>query len=89
MTRLEKDLDYYRQLPYMRTVDLEEIEGEHWFSAHIAELPAIVGAGKTRSEALVELDRAFDSYIEANLAWDLPIVEPRNVIPRTNESTFR
>lgn len=84
-----KNLSYYRRLPYTRTVGREEYEGERWYAAQISELPGLVAAGETRAKAMAELDKAFDSYIEAQLEWGGEIPEPDHVEYHETEKTER
>lgn len=81
MTEMEKDIQYYRELPYTKRVDHEHDEGEWetYYVATISELPGCMATGKTRQEALCNLKYFFDEYIEGLLEWGESIPEPTAV----------
>ncbi|MGG7047976.1 MULTISPECIES: type II toxin-antitoxin system HicB family antitoxin [unclassified Campylobacter] len=74
-----KDLDYYRNLPYK--IELKKIaddEGGGW-GAFMPEFNGVAlfwGDGKTKQEALNELDLAFDVAIQGLIDSDIAIPEP-------------
>lgn len=73
----KKDLNYFRAIPYSRRLELiVESDGTHYWIASIEELPGCRTDGKTCAEAILNLDDAFDLYIEAKLEWDSPIPKP-------------
>lgn len=78
MSKIIKDLQYYRELPYTKRVDREYDEGEWkiYYLATISELSGCMATGKTRQEALCNLKYLFDEYIEGLLEWGEPIPEP-------------
>lgn len=85
---MTKDLAYYKALPYTRVVSIEHYDDEKWYVVEIAELPALTAAGKARQEAFVEMDKAFDAFIEANLEWNAELPEPGHKVPRRSPETI-
>ena len=78
---MKKNLDYYRLLPYSRRVDKEQEEGtEPYFVARVDELRGCIAHGATRAEAILQLNIAFDEYIEAMLEWGKDIPEPERTV---------
>ena len=78
---MKKDLDYYRLLPYARRVDREEEEGaETYWVASVVELSGCMAHGASRPEAILQLNSAFDEYIEAMLGWGKDIPEPERTV---------
>lgn len=77
---MEKDLQYYRGLPFTRRIERKKGggEGEHYFTAEIEELPSLLATGPTRAEVLYDLDAVFDDYIESSLEWGDRIPEPES-----------
>jgi predicted RNase H-like HicB family nuclease len=75
---MERDLQFYRALPYSRTVSLVEDDGGDgtYFLAHVEELPSVKADGESHVEALYNLSLAFDDYISAMLAVGRAIPEP-------------
>jgi len=71
-----KDLDYYRSLPYERTLRVEHDDDGEYFVASIRELQGVEADGATHWEALFELQAAFDDAIQALLEWGDDIPEP-------------
>ena len=78
---MNKDIDYYRSLPYRRIVELTEDESGRYYLARIAEVRGVGGDGATREEALQTLTEAFDAYLSVCLEDGLDIPEPAE--PRT------
>ena len=72
------NLEYYKILKYKKVVTKEKGEGEweEYFLARILELEDCFAVGRSRQEALFELDQAFDSFIEDSLENDKVIPEP-------------
>lgn len=78
---MKKDLDYYRLLPYARRMEREEEEGaEPYWVARVDELGGCIAHGATRPEAILQLNIAFDEYIEAMLEWGKDIPEPERTV---------
>lgn len=75
---MSKDKEYYLNLPYKLVVikmpNDEIYSGQ--FEAHYAEYPTVIGVGKTRNEALIKLDEAFECMIEDLLSVGDEIIEP-------------
>ena len=74
---MNKTLAYYQGLPYSRRVEGVEEDGGIVWLAWIEELPGCKTDGKTIQEAASNLNEAFDDYIEAMLAFESDIPEPR------------
>lgn len=73
----QKDISYYRRLPYRRRVRVEEDStGPEYFVAWIEEIPWIEADAETREEALRKLDETFGDAIEAMLSNQDEIAEP-------------
>ena len=82
MANVRKNLAYYRALPYTRRMEHKEDEGE-WASywvANLNELPGCFATGKTRSEAIYNLNGIFDDYIEGLIELGDVIPEPAHPI---------
>ena len=72
----DKDLRYYRALPYTRRAQpVLEDETTYWL-ARVAELPGCEVEGATKHEAFANLGEAFEDYIAGKLEWGSPIPEP-------------
>lgn len=65
MSDQNRQIGYYKRLPYTRSVDVREEDGETYFLAEIEELDGVEASGATRWEALHNLEAAFDSYLRA------------------------
>lgn len=73
---MNKDLSYYRQLPYRRRVEPREEQGQVFFFAWVEEISWITADGATREEALHILGENFEDAIEALIALGDEIAEP-------------
>lgn len=73
---MSRDPEYYRRLPYRRVVELREEDGEHYYLARVAEIPALGGDGRSEEEALRSLDEAFGDYLAVCLEEGLDIPGP-------------
>ena len=73
---MDKDLSYYRALPYARRAELQQEDSEHYWVAWIEELPGCKTDGSTCVEAMANLDVAFDDYVEAKLEFKSEIPLP-------------
>jgi antitoxin HicB len=73
-TEVMKNLDYYRDLPY--GIILRKDEDGEWV-ARIEELPGCTAHGKSRSEALENLEEVETLWIEDALAMGDVIPEPQ------------
>lgn len=75
----QKDVSYYRRLPYTRRVEKREgSEGEPYYVARIEELPALRIDGETREKALHKLNESFDDFIDMMLEQGDEIPEPES-----------
>lgn len=83
---MNKSLDYYKALPYTRSLELVTEEDGTYFLAFIGEIPWIRTFGDTREEALAELGAVLVDGLEAMLEAGDEIPEPQ-VWPKTFEST--
>ena len=79
---MEKNLDYYRALPYTRVVDREGDGDEVYFVVRIKELPGCIATGRTRPEAMMNIKKAFDEFVEAHLEWGNRLAEPERKVRR-------
>lgn len=84
--KMSKSLDYYRALPYTRSLELVTEEDGTYFLAFVKEIPWIRAFGDTRDEALAELGAIFMDGLEAMLEAGDEIPEPQ-VWPMTFQST--
>jgi antitoxin HicB len=71
---MEKDLDYYRGLPY--TIELSQDPEDGWF-VRVKELRGCMSQGDTAEEAVVMIQEAMELWLEVSLEEGLPIPEPR------------
>jgi predicted RNase H-like HicB family nuclease len=86
MITTDKDLHFYRALPYTRRCEpAVEPAGDRYWLAWIEELPGCKTDGASEAEAMQHLDDLFDEYITAKLDWGSDIPEPRRVASRTPE----
>lgn len=80
---MKRKLDYYRALPYSRRAEgIHDDDGAPYWIAWIDELPGCKTDGQTYWEAMLNLDAAFDDYIEAMLDFG-------SLIPVPNENKRR
>jgi len=76
MKNIEKDLEYYAQLPYNIIVETwDDGKGPYWV-ARIAELPHCLIHGDTPEEAIMEIEEVKRDWIKSNLKRGLKIPEP-------------
>ena len=81
-------LDFYKSLPYSRRAEgIREGEGRPYWVAWIEELPGCKTDGATYAEAMLNLDSAFDDYIEAMLEFESEIPLPTKVNTEVAEIT--
>ena len=80
MSGNEKDLAYYRRLPYtLRTEPALDEDGKRYWIAEFLELRGCKMDGQTQVEAVAELHDLFDEFIAAKLESGSPIPEPSPV----------
>jgi antitoxin HicB len=74
---MEKDLNYYMNLPY--TIILEERDDGRgrYVAARIKELPGCLSHGDTPEEAVRDIQDAKREWLESNMEDGLPIPEPQ------------
>jgi len=70
-------LEHYRRLPYERSLEFREENGERYFLCRLVDIPEVAGDGATKEEAVENLRRCFDDFIEWRLEDGLAIPEPR------------
>jgi antitoxin HicB len=71
-----KGLTYYMTLHYPYTMEQYEEEGKIYFSLSIPDLPGCGAIGETVEQALANLEKAKEAWIEVCLEEGLPIPEP-------------
>lgn len=81
-----KDLSYYRQLPYTRRVRIEEDPEGQYFVAFVVELDGLEADGETAIEALFHLQEAFDEYIVSMIGWGEVIPQPEHWTERVPDA---
>lgn len=75
---MEKNLEYYMNLPYTIIVEQdEENNGIMCYVARFLELPHCLGAGKTPEEAIEELELHKRLKLKTHLEEGFPIPEPQ------------
>lgn len=79
----KKTLEYYRQLPYARTLEVRKEGAGRYFLYRIAEIPAIAGDGATKDEARTHLKEAFDDYVSWRLEDGLSIAMPQRPVTKS------
>lgn len=73
---LEKDLEYYANLPYNIIVEKwDDGNGPYWV-ARVVELPHCLIHGDTPEEAIAEIEEVKRDWIKSNLERGLKIPEP-------------
>jgi antitoxin HicB len=73
---MQKDLEYYLDLPY--TIELTRSAGGGWF-VRVRELPGCMSQGETPQEAMDMIQDAMRGWIEISLEDGDPIPEPRTM----------
>lgn len=71
---MEKNIEYYKSLPYTREL-IPEPEGG-WF-VRVKELPGCMSQGDTPEEAMAMITDAMEGWLEVALDHDMTIPEPR------------
>jgi antitoxin HicB len=75
---MEKNLDYYMNLPYTMIIEQEEDnDGSMCYVASFLELSLCIGAGKTIEEAVIELELHKRLKLKTHLEEGFPIPEPQ------------
>jgi len=70
---MKKNLEYYLKLPYTIILHIDE---DNSYVARLLELPDCIGVGKTKEEAVNELEIHKRLKLEGHLELGLPIPEP-------------
>ena len=83
----EKNLDYYRNLPYTFIIEWSDID--ECFLGSIAELERNMTCGQTREEVLSNLKEALASYIATSLENNMEIPEPLRIKDFKGNITYR
>lgn len=86
---MTRNLEYYRRLPYERVMEIHEEDGERYFLFHLAELPAVVGDGANKDEALHGLRECFDDYVSWRLEEGLDIALPARALPKETRQRIK
>jgi len=77
---MEKNLEYYRALPYTRRAEaLYEGDGPPYWVAWVEELQGCKTDGQTSLDAMANLDNAFDEYVEAMLEFGSEVPIPSRI----------
>ena len=74
---MNKDVAYYRTLPYEREWLPRDDESGRYFVVRLKDIPNVYATGNTRQGALAALGSAFDDQICWCLAESVQIPEPR------------
>ena len=81
---MKKDKAYYLNLPYTMVIKKKN----EFFVANYKEYPRIIGCGKTKTEALQDLDEAFESLVDALLEIGDEIKEPKKRSKKWYDKNF-
>jgi len=74
-----KDKNYYLSIDYDIIVDrLSEEDGGGYF-AYYKDIPSVMGDGETEEEAIEDVKKAFESYVEVSIKNKDVIKEPTNI----------
>ncbi len=73
---MQKDLNYYRKLPYNRIIQEIQDESGHYFYGRIMELDGCQSTGETLEELHQNLTEALEGQLEVRLERGLVIPEP-------------
>lgn len=71
---MQKDLNYYINLPYSYIVEWSD--NDNCYLGSIVELEKNMTCGNTPEECILNLKDALKSYIETSLAYNMEIPEP-------------
>jgi predicted RNase H-like HicB family nuclease len=84
----DRDLAYYRCLPYERSWETRSSSGERYFLVRLVDAPFVAGDGVTREEALGHLREAFDDFVLSRLESGLPVPSPGRPSPESTQATL-
>ena len=77
---MKRTLKDYQALPYSRRAErIHEDDGSSYWVAWIHELPGCKTDGATQAKAMLNLDAAFDDYIEAMIEFEADIPVPKSL----------
>jgi len=74
-----KDKNYYMNIDYDIIVDsLSEADGGGYF-AYYKDIASVMGDGETKDEAIEDVKKAFECFVEASIKNKDTIKEPQNI----------
>lgn len=74
-----KDKDYYMNIDYDIIVSqVSETDGGGYF-AYYKDFNGVMGDGETRDEAIDDVKKAFESFVEVSISQKTPIFEPKKI----------
>ena len=74
-----KDKNYYMNIDYDIIVDsLSEADGGGYF-AYYKDIPSVMGDGETKDEAIEDVKKAFECFVEISIKNKDIIKEPQNI----------
>ena len=87
---MKRTLKDYQALPYSRRAErIHEDDGSSYWVAWIHELPGCKTDGATQAKAMLNLDTAFDDYIEAMIEFEADIPVPKSLSePKSKDDPF-
>ena len=87
---MKRTLKDYQALPYSRRAErIHEDDGSSYWVAWIHELPGCKTDGATQAKAMLNLDTAFDDYIEAMIEFEADIPVPKGLSePKSKDDPF-
>lgn len=73
---MNRDPNYYEELPYGRVWEWREDDSDPYWVVRLVEIPDVVGDGPTRDEAEAALRECLADYVRYRQAEGLLIPEP-------------
>ena len=74
-----KDKNYYISIEYDIIIDsLNESDGGGYF-AYYKDIPSVMGDGETKDEAIDDVKKAFECFVEISIKNKEIIKEPQNI----------
>jgi len=87
METTNRNLEYYKRLPYTLRLDLvTEEDGSKYMTAEYIELRGCKTDGNTEVEAVANLQGLFDDYITAHIEMGTTIPEPEPLVSTIDET---
>ncbi|NOX14996.1 MAG: type II toxin-antitoxin system HicB family antitoxin [Epsilonproteobacteria bacterium] len=77
-----KDKNYYKSIDYDIIVDKLSKEDGGGYFAYYKDIPSVMGDGETKDEAIEDVKKAFDSYVEVSIKNRDIVKEPINLHKR-------